>query len=213
MSTDNTDTTSSDTSTSSKKISDPDEFSQTRRLRAIHDARDRVIDTRDRVEEARVLEKLDPRAGRQLFRRAVENYVLEVEELLTDDEVTTEVDYWNGIELGSMVIEPPASFHQLLDDDHTYLVPGSQIPQGREITFYGVKSVLDAGRPETYTFSIEVERKHHGAETVTETVGKEVPLRVSENAYRALNRFLHDVDVSLGMEEGIREYGFEEVNN
>lgn len=196
---------------STAAVADPEEYSQQRRLKAIHDARERVIDTRDRVEEARILQNFDNDDARKLVRRAVENYILEVEPLLTDPEIETVVDYWNGedVQLGQMALHPPSDFNALLKDDRVFLPKGSSRPEPVGVTFYGVKSILEAGRPVTATFEMTYQQKHHGIQTVSRTVGKEIPLQILENAYRTVNRFLREVDIDASLDDDAEDAGFE----
>lgn len=182
-------------------VADPDEYTQTRRLRAIHDARENVVQTRNQVEEAEIFQDFDPDAGRRLVRRAVENYALEVEPLVRDADSRTDRDYWSGVELGTMAIHPPGWFADVLADPGVYTVNGSGIPEPVGFTFNGLESLFDAGRPPAAAFEMTVQKKHEGVQTVTDTVPREIPLDVLENAYRTLNRVLRDLGIDASLDD------------
>lgn len=85
-------------------VADPDDYNQTRRLRQIHDARERfpevVREEAERVVEDKRMEGITRDRYREIVSDALLDYLIEVEPVMrqahASDKTDLEEDYWDG---------------------------------------------------------------------------------------------------------------------
>lgn len=158
-----------------------------RRLNAIHDARQQVVDARRKVDEALHHGEISQLTANTIIRRELENYIHEVEWLMNDAETTQ--DYEGGVQLGSMVF-----------------------PDGNTFSFVGLQSILEVADPIQHSWTEPHEDDWDG-ETIEEyEATMQIPRDVLMNAYRAVNGFLFEFGLDLSLDEGgLAAFGFDEV--
>lgn len=76
-------------------VADPEDYVQARRLREIHDARQRVPES-IREEADRIGGGINRERYNEIITDALVDYAIQLEPLLRDDEIETEEDYWSG---------------------------------------------------------------------------------------------------------------------
>lgn len=179
-----------------EKIEDPGEYNQRRRLRAVHDALDRIHVRRRKGRELMLHGQLDKQAYRSGLREAVTSMLLELEPAMRkfDPSDPGQEDapgyYWTTVPLGEM-----------------------KIPQtGETYEFRGVQSVLEFDDPLVVEWEEDQDpplgRSSHpdyGAETKTKTV--QLSGKVLMNAERAVRTFMHDVGLDLGFDRTSHDDG------
>lgn len=169
-------------------VKDPDDYRQRQRIKSILEARDAVLEERRKALDMRTRGQIGQQLAEKIVREAVEAYILETEQTIqrylpeTDresewnNEERLAVDVWRRTKLGQL--QTPAATYE----------------------FTGVSDLIEA--PEQFREAwTEAETSHvggSGQKNCTETF--QVPMRVSKNAYRALNRFWNEMGMDLDMD-------------
>jgi hypothetical protein len=187
------------------EIEDPGEYNQRRRIRAIHDARERFMEQRRRALDLRAHNQVSERQYHDIIREAAESFVLEIEELLKryrDDPALTLGTksraaswYLERVTLGAMTLPPG----------------------GREIEFQGLQSILDAPNPIVCEWDEEADAPagfaaHPMGETETHRRNVQVPEDVLVNAVRTGMEFLSQIGLDLRLDEDQGDSGFEYID-
>jgi hypothetical protein len=184
-----------------EQVDDPAEYNQRRRIRAIHDARERVMQQRRRALDLRAHNQVSERQYHDIIREATESFILEIEELLKryrdDPALTLDAKsraaswYLERASLGTMTLPPG----------------------GREIEFQGLQSVLDAPNPIVCEWEEPREAPvgfegHPLGETETQRRKVQVPEDVLVNAVRTGMEFLSQIGLDLRVDEEQGDGGF-----
>lgn len=165
---------------------DPDGYNQTQRLKSIHEARRRVIEQQQKVDQARLERNISERLGNTAIRRAVEGYILELEPLMKGDETDVSEDYWSGVDLGKF-----------------------QLPNGKIRAYEGVGSLLDEDELITVNWEEAVDSPLAGQSTEQKSATVQIPRGILMTAYRALNQFVSEIGLDLDLKKDETEtYGF-----
>jgi hypothetical protein len=187
------------------EIDDPGEYNQRRRIRAIHDARERVMQQRRRALDLRAHNQVSERQYHDIIREATESFILEIEELLKryrDDPALTLGGksraaswYLERVTLGTMTLPPG----------------------GREIEFQGLQSILDAPNPIVCEWEEEADapagfEAHPMGETRTHRRNVQVSEDVLVNAVRTGMEFLSQIGLDLRLDEDQGDSGFEYID-
>jgi len=187
------------------EIDDPGEYNQRRRIRAIHDARERFMQQRRRALDLRAHNQVSERQYHDIIREATESFILEIEELLKryrDDPALTLGGksraaswYLERVTLGTMTLPPG----------------------GREIEFQGLQSILDAPNPIVCEWEEEADAPagfstHPMGETETQRRKLQVPEDVLVNAVRTGMEFLSQIGLDLRLDEDQGDSGFEYID-
>lgn len=195
---------------SSLAVDDPDKYSQTRRLRTIHDLRDEVLNRRDTVFDAIEKRQISKNSGLRYYRRAIENFILEVEPLLLDEELeTTARTFWESENLGTVVISPPPEMYQCLQQPNVQVAGGAQIPEPQKKAFLGLGSIRAADEPLQATFTVPLKIPHEPVQTKTWTSTSEIPLEILDKAFQVTNVFLRKIDVDTSLSSNDEEAKFD----
>jgi len=185
-----------------EEVDDPGEYNQRRRIKAIHDARERVFEQRRRALDLQAKGRVNQMQYRSVLREAVESFILEIEQLLrhyeSDPSLTLDGDgapgaswYLEEAQLGTMTLPP----------------------NDEELEFTGLIDILSASDPIVRQWEEEQEppmgfssHPEYGPET------KERKIQISEeillNAARLGMKFLSQVGLDLKVNEGQRDHGF-----
>jgi len=176
-----------------KGVDDTDGHLKQRRLDDIHDARRRVHDVINKVEEAQLTTKIQKRKANTYVRRAIENYIREIRYPLknTDDGKP----YWNEQEIGQLTIPAPSPAqlawqHKMRNNigrDRPEVRDTSSLPaeyrlrgdpsalEAKTIGFSGLKSIFEAPNPIKVSHSLRFHIRFRGEVTVTETTTRQIP--------------------------------------
>lgn len=191
-------------------VDDPEKYSQQRRLRTIHDWRDEVLNRRDSVFDAIEKGQISKSKGLRYYRRAIENYILEIEPLLLDEDLEdVAMEFLNEEKIGSMTIFPPRELYEVANDEESVIPGEASIPTEQTRHFRGLRSIRDAEEPIQETFSLPVKRRHEPIQKRTWTATAEIPTEILDNAFQATNRFLRTVDVDTSLRNDDREASFD----
>lgn len=106
MSTDAAESPSAQGQAGSLTVEDPENYNLSRRLRQIHDARERVPDTireeANRVSSGRRDDgEITHYRYREIVTDALIDYLIELEPLMLNDDIDTETNYWSGYEVAT----------------------------------------------------------------------------------------------------------------
>lgn len=198
------------------EVSDPSEYNETRRLRQIHKAR-------ERVEEA-ILEGFedvadsirDPENYAEYVAECLLLYLLQVEPLLTSSTVLGEivddprseevivnrrhlVDFWYRAQIEPLLASSEALGELILERPDQDETADGRLVEGRrdEADFWD-------------TITIEIE--DHGPVTLEEILEEDaifddrvISVSESRKAYRLINRFLNEIGFGLQFDEGLPE--------
>lgn len=191
------------TDTEFRQVSDPEEYNQTARLRAINESRQRVSDAIEQSMVRQVTDNNFELADRQqVIRAAMYSYLTNIEWLMVE---AGETDLLRNQDLGAVVIEPPERFVELVsskDQTETRVIWSDDIgPFRNQIT--GIQGYLSAPEVFEETWSMQLEQRHSEPERVSETKRTHMPIHVSKNAFRVANQFLTraGIDVNLAEEQ------------
>jgi len=182
-------------------VIDDQEYSHTRRLRAIHNAHDRVLKVRNAVDDRTISGQLDDFHARRYYRGAVESFVMEIMPVLESNEIGFREDYAEGVELGTLTITPPEGLVGFARQHIRRLPPGAEVPTADEIHVEGVQSVLDVPSPIRRTFSVPVARRHD-VEVVTRVVEQELSRDILDSCVQYGMRALEEASIGLNVGTG-----------
>ena len=165
------------------------------RLSDIMEARRQFVDL-DRKATEMVLEgRASEFIANTMRRHALEAYIVEIEHLLVPphkETTYTEINYWTDVDVG--------------------VLTG---PDGSTIAFEGLKSILFADDPMTFSWDERItdpqntSRPELGVRTETRTKQVQIPRDILRSAYRLCNRAMAEVGLEIDPEDGgIPTYGF-----
>jgi hypothetical protein len=186
-----------------RQVSDPEEYNQTARLRAINESRQRVSDT---IEQSMARQVTDEGFGladrQQVIRAAMYSYLTNIEWLMVDAE---ELQLLKQQDLGDVVIDPPTQFIELtsgVEQGYPRVIGSATVePHRRKIQ--GIQGYLAAPEVFEATWKLQIQERHSEPQPVTETKQTHMPVHVSKNAFRVANQFLQraGIDVDLAEEQ------------
>ena len=189
-----------------KEIDDPGEYNQRRRIRAIHDARERVFEQRRRALDLQAQGSISRRTFRDIVRESVESFVFEIEQVLRRYQADAEPNldpgsgarpptwYLKGADLGNMMLPP----------------------DGRERDFRGLLSVVEAPDPFVCEWQQQPSppagfESHPLAQAETQRREVQIPEKVLLNAVRTGMQFLSEVGLDAEVEDSIPTATFDDV--
>lgn len=182
-------------------VIDDQQYSHTRRLRAIHNAHDRVLKVRNAVDDRAISGQLDDYHARRYYRGAVESFVMEIMPVLTTTEIGFRKDYADGVDLGTLNVRPPDGLVTYARQNIRRLPPGAQVPTADEIQVNGVKSVLDLPSPIRRTFSVPLTTRHD-VEVVTRVVEQELSRDILDSCVQYAMQALEEAEIGLNVGTG-----------
>jgi hypothetical protein len=198
--------------TGDSDLTDEEGVSQRLRLKAIHKAHDHAADARLQVKQALAYGELDRRDARDVFRAAVETYLMEIEPLLlgylddVDDEdnpLTPRArDLWLHANLGAMTVEPPDRLRQVANTDQTRRAAGASGPSAKRVSVSGLNQVLEMPSPlsiEWQTVARQgagTHQQHRASRDV------QLSLDVLDQAFRRANELLAELGGWADLTEG-----------
>jgi hypothetical protein len=182
------------------EVDDPSEYNQRRRIRAIHDARERILEQRRRALDLRAHNQISKRQYHDILREATESFILEIEQLLKRYKNNPALTLDSGID-----DREPAWYLEQAPLGAMTLPPGD-----REIEFAGLQAVLDAPNPIVCEWKEKKEppmgfSSHPKGETETQRRNVQISEDVLLNAVRIGMEFLSQVGLDLEVNEDQRE--------
>lgn len=183
-----------------KQVSDPEEYNQQQRLRAINQARQRVENT---IEQSMMhlvtADEFGVADRQQVVRAALYSYLTNIEWLIVD---AGEKELLQEQPLGEVQIDPPEEFVRWADSKGGYpkvIGSASLEPYTRPIT--GIQGYLTAPEVFSHTWALNVQKRHEQPHSVERTKHTYMPVHISLNAFRLANRFLQQAGVDINLEE------------
>lgn len=190
------------------RVIDEESFSHQRRLHAIHDGHDRVIEVRNAVEERLIEGAVSEYHARRYYRSAIESFLMELLPLLRNEDVELEKDYADGVEVGEIVVEPPEDLVGFARANIDKLPPGGSVPTTYSATIEGLSTILDLPSPLRRQFSVAI---HTGAgvERVSRSVEVELDRRLLDSAFHIATEAMEEAEMGLKIENTDREAEFD----
>ena len=182
-------------------VIDDAQYSHQRRLRAIHNAHDRVIQVRNAVEDRLISGQLNQFHARRYYRGSVESFLMEIFPVLRSDDIKLSKDYLRESDLGTVVIKPPQELVSFARGNIQRLAPGARVPTRKTTDVVGLRAVLELPSPLQHRFAVPV-RKGSGIETAGKVVQEELPRDVLDAAVQQAMEALDDAQMGLNIGEG-----------
>lgn len=183
-----------------EEIDDPEGYNRRRRLRAVHDARERILEQRRSALDLKAVGRITERTYRDILRESVESFILEIEQVLRRYEADAEPNL-------DPLSEAKAPSWYLND------APLGEVrlpPDGQLYVFEGLLSILEAPDPIICEWQDTPDApagfdSHPLATTTTQREEVQIPERVLLNAVRVGMRFLNDAGLDIDIDDSDRE--------
>jgi len=182
-------------------VIDEANYSHHRRLQAVHNARDRVMNVRNMVEEELISGTLSEFRARQFYRGAVEALILEILPILESDQIQLDQEYLEGVDLGTVTVEPPDWLVQHARENINRLAPGATVPTPVHEQVIGLRWILDAPSPLAHEFSVVTQHGKSGVDPESAVGQAEIPRDVLDNAVREAGKALEEAEMGLNVGE------------
>lgn len=192
-----------------EKIDDPDELSQTHRIRELLQRRAHALDVGEEAARAMLSGDLERDEARMVFLQAIRSLILDLYTKL--DGVTDEEgrSYLSNHPIGTLTVDVPGSLPQNARDER--LAPGASPPQPREFGVEGLQWFVEHDFPFQVAFRV---RTMHGQPGVdTETVDVFPPMQLLYQALVACEEAMDDlgIDAEIGIEEGDAKFDYSDI--
>ena len=182
-------------------VIDEADYSHHRRLKAVHNARDRVMEVRNMVEEELISGTLSEFRARQFYRGAVEALILEILPILESDQIRLEDDYLDGVDLGTVTVQPPQWLVKHARENINRLAPGASVPTPVSEQVTGLRWILDAPSPVAHEFTVVTQHGKSGVDPESAIGRAEIPRDVLDNAVRQAGKALEEAEMGLNVGE------------
>lgn len=178
------------------QVADPEEYNQTERLRAINQARQRVEETiQDSMIRLRTDQNFEEADRQQVLRAALYPYLTSVEWLMAESDGT---EILSEAELGTVTIQPPANLRKAVEQNR---VVGSPSIRPYEHTISGIQGYITAPEVFEESWTVTVKKRHSGTIEMSETKQSHMPVHISMNAFRMVNRYLNQAGIDVSLHE------------
>jgi hypothetical protein len=183
--------------TPNERIDDPDDFTTSKRLSHIFDARRQLREIR---REASIMRNRSGRSAKfqaiQYYRSGVESYLLEVDTLLRRHSPGPYL--WREKKYGTLTFNPPGKFREQMGSyvaENIQMKPNvplrvKSIPEPKTMDIIGLKWLFEVESPARAVFEFEVDNASMGS-THTDTARACI-------SWTALNEMVSDVNYFLG---------------
>lgn len=177
-------------------VADPEEYNQQQRLRAINQARQRVEETiQDSMIRLRTDQNFTEGDRQQVVRAALYPYLTSVEWLMAE---SGETEMLQESDLGTVTIEPPEVIRELQKGDR---VIGSPSIKPFKTSISGIEGYITAPEVFQKTWSVTVKKRHSGPSEIVESKETHMPVHISMNAFRMVNRYLNQAGIDVSLHE------------
>lgn len=189
------------------EVEDPEDFTTVERLRQIYQTRAELRETRSKAAQVRNNPNVGGRKtmqALQVYRSAVESYILEVDTLLEEFEPGPEL-YHNRY-YGSVVIRPPGRWNRrkgFYESESLEIAPNQRLkitslPDPKEVEINGLRNLFEEETPVTRRFEFDLYRRPG---THTETAGAAISWNTLNRMVSDVNSFLGEIGMGLDAEE------------
>jgi len=182
------------------EIDDPEELSQTKRIREILDRRRGVLEARDRAMDEATLGEVQKRRALQHYQSRIESLILDLwtkfEQVdVEGDTEETGIDYLERKEIDTIVVQPPNS---LLPHEGDGLAPGVNYPDAKHETITGLRWFIDHDPVITKSFTV-TSWDPPGEQTGMNSTY--VPIRTLDKALLACMEFIDKAGIDAKFEQ------------
>lgn len=175
-------------------FSEAEDYVEQRRQKEVLDAVQFVLKTQNenKIEFERGV--IDIETRRAEVRTAVESLIMETEQIIkkAGDEALLE-----GKPLGSVSLQPPSELVSFVKNSDNRVWGDSSLTAKKVQTIYGVRGFLNAPETFTATWSVKADVRGQGPQEVPMSASIRMPVAVSMSVFRAIKRFLSDVELDL----------------
>lgn len=171
-------------------VSDPSDINQKRRINLINNLRERFHEQYDKIYDNLVSGQINEQLARKMLRQAVKQYALESEQVIRANLPDTSSDP------RAWAREEEAAYHTWKECELGALEMRTQ-----KVEFGGVEDFVEAPRTFTDTWRESANNPVSGADETVNQEQHEIPLEVSERAYRALNYFWFEFGLDVKIDE------------
>lgn len=171
-------------------VSDPSDINQKGRINLINNLRQQFHDQCNNMEEMFAAGVINDQIAQKMLRQPVKQYAIESEQVIRRNLPDS------GSNPKSRTREEDAAYHTWKECDL-----GKLEMRTRTVEFAGVEEFLEAPRVFTDAWK---ENSNDPVSGATETLNREryqIPLEVSERAYRALNYFWSELGLDVKVDE------------
>lgn len=180
-------------------VIDEAQYSHKRRLQAIHNAHDRVIEVRNAVEDRLITGSISEYHARRYYRGAVESFIMEVLPVLKSEQIPLSEDYAEGVEIGTVDVTPPDDLVQLARENVGRMPPGGSVPTPVSYKVVGLAEVLELPSPIRHRFSVAVQTGRDGVQVYARDVAQEIPRDLLDAAVQLTAEALEDAEMGLNI--------------
>lgn len=171
-------------------VSDPSDINQKRRINLVNNLREQFHEQYNKIEEKLVFGQINEQLARKMLRQPVKQYALESEQVIRRNLPDTSDDP------RSWTQEQEAAYHTWKECEL-----GSLEMRTKTVEFTGVEEFVEAPRSFTETWRESANNPVSGTAETLNQEQYEIPLEVSERAYRALNYFWSEFDLDIKIDE------------
>lgn len=207
------------------EVEDEDGYLRQRRLKAIHEARERVHDAINEAEKLRVVGEVPDAKANSLVRSAVENYIREIRYPLKNTTAGTE--YWTDEPIGSFQLTPPSPAtlawrhkkrndvgHSVRNRSKSKLPPeyslrGNPDLSATTVTLTGLKSLFDVPEQIVETYELKFHIRFEGTVTIEEPVSRQLPRRILHRYFDAAIEASGEIGLEASLDEAAGDRGFD----
>lgn len=187
------------TRTGQTRVQDTEEISQRRRLKELLTRRREVLDTRDRVMEALEYRKIGYERAVRMYAEKLTTMIIDIYPMFqwaTDSEgEAVGRRYLYDIELDRVTIHPPEELRASVAVDADPVEPKTVVIEG--LDWFSANGIHVAATFDGF--------RGDSAEKRRVTTERVIPFRAVDQGVRAVEVFLHEVDVDVQWDEGAEE--------
>lgn len=187
---------------------DVDDTIRRSRLTSLFDARDNCRLIREKVQTVAATENKSRVSANSHYRHAIETYVREVEPLFAQTDAGKR--YWSTYDFGEITLSPDVEVRSPRRDDHDVYVlaeTGQKLKQDlpeQVMEVRGLNTLFELDSPIVTTFELAVSSRAFGKSSTmrTQTVRRQVPFKVLDRMYSAVNGYLAQIGIGVSVDEG-----------
>jgi len=183
------------------RIDDPEELSQTQRIREILNRRQGVLEARDRAYDETIAGEVGDEQAIAHYQSRLESLILdlwtkfETLELEDDDEGRTGEYYLKEVHIDTIEVPPPAELMPDSDDD---ILDGAEPPTPKTVSIDGLQWFIENDPYVRASFSVE---SWNPPGTRTATNARHIPIKTLDKADVKINEFIDKAGIDADFEE------------
>lgn len=195
------------------KVIDPNEITQARRIRALLERREQVINALEETSPANIGEEKDISDSRLMLASKLRSLILDLYPLLLAEEYIDPVDAdredTDETLLGSFVVEPPEE----IDNIENQVSPGSDRPTERLVEVPSIEWFIRRDFPITIEWEVEYNDTSKGTKEHTKEVLP--PLKVCIAGTKKTMEYMNkmNIEVEISSDPGRFGYDYDELES